>query len=89
LNAVIIECLTREDIEGFVATAVAHGILSNYQDVSAAPAVWAVFAKPYNFRSHWELLGAGSGTEPLPKDQALPVDIPEEVIRQLEEICRL
>jgi hypothetical protein len=87
MNAVVIADLTRENIEeGLVAVVLANRILAENLDVSAPPAKWAVFAKPYNMRTEWRLLGSGFGTHALPEDQAPSGDIPECIIRQLEEI---
>ncbi len=45
MNAVIIAGLTREDEDGFAVSVVTNQILADHQDISAAPARWAVFAK--------------------------------------------
>ena len=87
LNAVVISDLTRQNIEEELTAAVlANWILAGNPDISAAPAKWVVFARPHYLRRYWQLLGAGSGTEALPPDQAPSGEIPEEVVRQLEEI---
>ena len=83
MNAVVIVRLTLEDEDSFVPQALATKILGDNLDISAAPARWAVFAKPYNFRPGWRLLGCGSGTQGLPAPSG---NVPDKVIRQLEEI---
>lgn len=87
LNAVVISDLTRQNIEEeLTAAALANWILAGNPDISAAPAKWAVFAQPHYLRRNWQLLGSGSGTKALPPDQAPSGEIPEDVVRQLEEI---
>ena len=89
LNAVIISGLTRENIEdGPLAGVAASRVLAENPDLSEPPAKWAVFAKPDAMRHEWRFLGAGSGKHALPEDEAPGGDIPADVIRQLEEICR-
>jgi hypothetical protein len=63
-------------------------ILGGNLGLSAAPAKWAVFAKRPSYMpgEGWRLLGCGSGTQALPKDEAPSGDIPEELVRQLEKI---
>jgi len=87
MNAVVIGAVPHEG--GFLADAiVANRILADHPEISAEPAVWAVFVKtPRHLPSpEWRLLGAGSGRQRLPDQQTPPAEIPIHVIQQLEEI---
>jgi hypothetical protein len=89
MNAVVIGGFPLEG--GFMAEGIAaNRILADHPDISAEPAIWAVFVK---VPSHlpvpeWQFLGSGSGRQRLPDNQAPSGDIPPEVIRQLKEIFR-
>jgi hypothetical protein len=67
-----------------VASIVANRALAEHPELSAV--AWAALVKT---GSHlpvpkWQLIGSGMGRGPLP--QALATDIPDDVLRQLEQI---
>jgi hypothetical protein len=63
-------------------------ILADNPDISTEPAVWAVFVKsPRDMPvAEWRFAGSGSGRRQLSENERLFDDIPESVLRQLEEI---
>jgi hypothetical protein len=85
VNAVVILGMPFVDLTLSVLVA---RILADNPDISTEPAVWAVFVKsPRDMPvAEWRFAGSGSGRRHLSENERLFDDIPESVLRQLEEI---